>query len=79
MKALDYGYDKAVNGLAGLETSEEMAQNYMKGDGTLESKANALVLWQIAKASTSGVITGLGGLITLPVAVSVNFGSKMTG
>lgn len=72
MKALDYGYDKAVNGLPGMETAEEMAHSYMKGEGTLESQAKDLVMWQIAKASTSGFITGLGGLITLPVAVPAN-------
>jgi EcsC protein family len=72
MKALDYGYDKAVNGLPGMETAEEMAHSYMKGEGTLESQAKDLVMWQIAKASTSGFITGLGGLITLPIAVPAN-------
>jgi hypothetical protein len=77
MKALDYAYDKAVNGLPGLETAEEMAQNYMRDGGTLESQANKLVKWQIAKASTSGFITGLGGLITMPIAIPANITSVL--
>jgi hypothetical protein len=30
MKALDYGYDKAVNGLPGMETPEELVSGYIK-------------------------------------------------
>lgn len=77
MKALDYGYDKAVNGLPGMETAEELAQNYMTSDGSLETQVNDLVTWQIAKAGTSGFLTGLGGLITLPVAVPANITSVL--
>ena len=75
MKALDYAYDKAVNGLPGFETSEEIANSYLAGSGTLEDKANSLVRWQIAKAGTSGFVTGLGGLITMPVAIPANITS----
>lgn len=77
MKALDYGYDKAVNGLPGMETAAELAQNYLNDSGTLERQANELIKWQIAKAGTSGFITGLGGLITLPVAVPANITSVL--
>ncbi len=77
MKALDYGYDKAVNGLPGMDTSTKLAQNYLSGGGTLEHQANELIKWQIAKAGTSGFITGLGGIITLPVAVPTNIASVL--
>jgi len=45
MKALDYGYDKAINGLPGLETAEELANDYLAGEGSLETKAQKLVRW----------------------------------
>lgn len=77
MKALDYCYDKAVDGLPGLETAEELAQDYLGLKGTLTTKANKLVRWQIVKASTSGFITGLGGLITMPVAIPANISSVL--
>lgn len=77
MKALDYGYDKAVNGLPGMETAEELASSYMKNEGALDDQAKELVKWQIAKAGTSGFLTGLGGLITLPVAVPANITSVL--
>jgi hypothetical protein len=77
IKALDYSYNKAIDGLPGLDTSEELAQNYLIGDGTLEDKAKRLVKWQMAKAGTSGFITGIGGLITMPVAIPANITSVM--
>lgn len=75
MKALDYGYDKAITGMPGMETAKELACDYLDGKGSLQSKANSLVNWQTAKAGTSGFVTGLGGLITLPVAIPVNITS----
>ena len=32
------------------------------------------VSWQIAKASTAGFITGIGGILTLPIAIPANLG-----
>ena len=77
IKALDYSYNKAIDGLPGHDTSEELAQNYLIGDGALEDKAKRLVKWQMAKAGTSGFITGIGGLITMPVAIPANITSVM--
>lgn len=77
MQVLDYGYDKAVNGLPGMETAEELAASYMKPEGILLDQAATLVNWQISKAATSGFLSGLGGLITLPVAVPANIASVL--
>jgi hypothetical protein len=75
MKLLDYCYEHAVNGLPGFETAEELARNYSSGSGSIEAKAKKLVNVQIAKAAVSGFVTGIGGVITLPVAIPVNLGS----
>lgn len=77
IKTLDWSYEKAVNGLPGAETAEELARSYLTQNGTLASKAESLVRWQIAKASTSGFVTGLGGFTTLPVAVPANVASVL--
>ncbi len=77
MKALDYGYDKAINGLPGLETAEDLAQDYVTGVGSLHDQARSLVRWQIAKATTSGFVTGVGGLLTMPVAIPANIASVL--
>ena len=35
------------------------------------------ISWQVAKCGTSGFLTGLGGLITLPVAIPANIASVL--
>ncbi|MCT4589224.1 MAG: EcsC family protein [Carboxylicivirga sp.] len=77
MKALDYGYEKAVNGIPGIDSAEEMAANYMNNGKESVANANSLIRWQISKAGTSGFLTGLGGLITMPVAIPANLASVM--
>lgn len=77
MKTMDWAYDKAVNGIGGLDSAEDMACDYLRGEGTLRDKANRLIRWQNTKAGTSGFVTGLGGLITLPVTIPTNIASVL--
>lgn len=77
LKSLDWAYDKATNGVPGLDSAQEMANNYLQGEGTLTEKVNSLIRWQNTKAGTSGFITGLGGLLTLPVALPANITSVL--
>ena len=79
-KTLDLAYDKAVNGVPGvpgLESAEGLAKDYLNDPGSLEDKVNTLVRYQIVKATTSGFVTGLGGVLTLPIAVPANVASVM--
>lgn len=75
VKALDSIYGNVIDGLPGAETAEELAKEYLKESGTLSEKADSLIRWQIAKCSTSGFLTGLGGFIILPVAIPANLAS----
>ncbi|MFA1753752.1 EcsC family protein [Xanthomonas campestris] len=75
MQALDFAYDKAMTGLPGLDSAIEMANSYLKETGSLEEKANSLVRWQNTKAATSGFLTGLGGLLVMPVTIPANLAS----
>lgn len=77
MRALDFAYDKAVNGVAGLDSASELADSYRKGGGSTIDQANALIRWQNTKAGTSGFLTGLGGLIVMPVTIPANVTSVM--
>lgn len=77
MKALDWGYDKAINGMPGLESAIELAEDYKKRGGTADNQAKSMIRWQIGKAGTSGFLTGLGGLITMPVMIPANLASVM--
>ena len=68
-RTMDWAYGKAVGGLPGIDSANELAQEYMNGDGTLTDKANSLIRWQNTKAATTGFLTGLGGGITLPITI----------
>lgn len=79
-RALDLAYDKAVEGVPGvpgMESAEGLAEDYLNDAGSLEDKIDTLVRYQVLKASTSGFVTGLGGLLTLPVAIPANLASVM--
>lgn len=75
MAALDFAYEKAINGVAGLDSASELAESYLKEDGELIDKANSLIRWQNTKAATSGFLTGLGGLLVMPVTIPANLTS----
>ena len=75
VKALDSIYSNVIDGLPGAETAEELAMEYLGESGTLSEKADSLIRWQIAKCSTSGFLTGIGGFLTLPVAIPANLAS----
>lgn len=72
MHALDWAYDKAINGVPGLDSAEEMAKDYLKGDDDIINKVNSLIRWQNTKAGTSGFLSGLGGVVLMPVAIPAN-------
>jgi uncharacterized protein (DUF697 family) len=77
MDVLNWSYDKAVQGVAGLDSAYDLADDYLKQEGSLHAQANSLIRWQNTKAGTSGFLTGLGGIITLPVAIPANVASVM--
>jgi len=77
LKVLDWSYDIAVNGVSGLDSASEMAEDYMKNDDSSIVQANSLIRWQNTKAGTSGFLTGLGGIITMPIAIPANISSVM--
>lgn len=76
-QALDWAYDKAVNGFAGLDSAEELAASYTKNGGSAYDHANSLIRFQNTKAATSGFLAGLGGVITLPVTLPANITSVL--
>lgn len=75
---LDACYDKALDGIPKVSKSvDELAKDYASKYPTAEKAAKALVTNQLVKCTTSGFLTGLGGIITLPVAVPANVSSVL--
>lgn len=71
-EALDFVYDKAVSGVVGVDSAIDIANSYIADGGDIHDQADALIRWQIAKAASSGFLAGLGGVLTLPIAIPAN-------
>ncbi|WP_333849221.1 EcsC family protein [Leclercia sp.] len=78
MQALDWAYEKALDGsIPGTDSAYEMADNYLKGEEDLVAKVNSLIRWQNTKSVTTGFVSGLGGVITMPVAIPASIATVM--
>lgn len=78
MQLLDKLYDQSMHGIAKVSPPvEELANNYLEKSNDATTAAKKFINYQIAKCTTSGFVTGLGGLITLPAAIPANVGSVM--
>ena len=77
IQAMNWAYDKAVNGVPGLDSAEELAACYLKKEGSLKEQINSLIRWQNTKAGTTGFVTGLGGMLTMPATLPVNITSVL--
>ncbi|HAC88088.1 MAG: EcsC family protein [Halomonas sp.] len=77
MKALDWAYEKAINGMAGFDSASELAESYIDEAESRIIQVNSLIRWQNTKAGTSGFLMGLGGIIVMPVSIPANIASVM--
>lgn len=78
MKVLNNCYEKTLNGVPKVSPSiEEFAKNYLGKETNNNKAAKAMIKNQVVKCTTSGFLTGFGGIITLPVTIPANVGSVL--
>lgn len=78
MELLGRLYDNSIDGIPKVSPPiSKLADDYLSKNKDVESAAKSFINYQIAKCTTSGFIAGLGGLITLPVAIPANVGSVL--
>ena len=78
MKILDKLYDNSIQGLPKVSPPiTQLADDYLSKSADVQTAAKSFINYQIAKCTTSGFITGLGGLITLPIAIPANISSVL--
>ena len=78
MKLLDSCYEKCLNGVPKVSPNvEDMAKNYLQKHRSKEEACKVMIKNQIIKCTTSGFITGFGGIITMPVTLPANIGSVL--
>ncbi len=77
LKALEWGYDKALSGGGVLGSAYDLANDYIQKNPSNREAVESLINWQTAKSATTGFVTGLGGVITLPVAIPANIATVL--
>lgn len=78
MGLLDTCYTKCLDGIPKVSPSiEDMANDYLTKYDSTEDACKAMLKNQITKCTTSGVVTGFGGIITMPVTLPANVGNVM--
>lgn len=71
-------YTKSIDGIPAVsQPIHELAQQYLSKHDTVEAAAKSFINYQIAKCTTSGFLTGFGGILTLPVTIPANIGSVL--
>jgi len=76
MNMLDWCYDKALHGLNTISPPiEQFAEEYLNKEKDKKKAVKSMQKNQIAKCTTSGFITGFGGVITMPLGIPANITS----
>jgi len=73
-KFLDKLYDMSINGYVGFDSANKIANHYMYKDGCGKTGDDSdiienLIRWQAVKSGSIGFVSGLGGAITMPIAI----------
>lgn len=79
LSILDGLYGKVISGINPVsEPLEKFVQDYLtQCNGNREKAVEKMVNTQVAKLSASGFLTGLGGLITLPVTIPADISTGL--
>lgn len=77
LKMFQWIIENGINGIGPLCSSENLAEEYRnnpkyKND---EERIDALIRWETTKNFTTGFVTGLGGILTMPVTMPAAFGA----
>ena len=78
IQLLDTIYEKSLQGIPKVsQPINVLSDDYLMKHKTVDAAAKSFINYQVAKCATSGFVTGLGGLITLPAALPANIGSVL--
>lgn len=71
MKLIDSVVNLSIKGNGPLASAEELANEYIFDENlkTKKDKIDSLIRWQTARNFGTGFLTGIGGYITLPIAL----------
>jgi EcsC protein family len=78
VQLINWLIEKAIEGVPPLSSAEDLAQEYLIDQSYPddEERIESLINWETTKNFTTGFITGLGGILTLPVTLPAGFGAS---
>ncbi len=78
LRLVNWIIDRAIEGVPPLSSASDLAQEYLIDSSYInnDDRVAALINWESSKNFTTGFITGLGGLLTLPVSVPSALGAS---
>lgn len=76
--AIGWLYDRAISGIAGLESAEMLAARYLAdSEGDVVLAVRNMIHWESIKAGSSGFLSGVGGIVALPATLPLNITSVL--
>lgn len=76
-RGFDWVYDRALGGAPGLDSAEALAIDYRARYDDPERAIAALIVWHTGQAGAAGLLTGLGGALTLPITMPAHLLSTL--
>jgi uncharacterized protein (DUF697 family) len=78
LKIVRWITEKAIEGVPPLASADTLVQEYLDDETYLDhgDRIDSLIRWETTKNFTSGFLTGLGGVLTLPVTLPASFGAS---
>lgn len=78
LKLINWILNSAIKGVGPLSSSTMLAKEYTIDESYASNvdRISSLINWETSKNFTSGFITGLGGIITLPIAIPSALGAS---
>lgn len=75
---MNWLYDQVISGMTGIESAETLAERYLDdAKGNAYTAAQDMIHWESIKAGSSGFLSGVGGIVALPVMLPLNITSVL--
>lgn len=69
LMAMDSMYSQLINGLPGQLNIYQLADDYSSKSKNNEEAIDKIIKWHTTQATVTGAVTGLGGVLTLPISL----------
>lgn len=73
---LEWIADVGINGLGVLPSAEEVAAEHLSQASSVKEAINSVIAWRTTYAVGTGFVTGLGGIVAMPVTIPASLAAS---